>query len=163
MLLRMVMTAHSVLLMAIRKTTGGGIKTHSKQPVILQRGKAVFTGKEELPRIRISSGYTSVTGTRNTSRSDFYVFEKTPPFIGGVFLCPVPAFNLPHGFHRFCCIQRVCFSICAIWGSDLMPSSLPGSRFPVRAIGTYFLRFPVFGSCAGEDVLPVSPVRRHGG
>ena len=89
LLLRMVMTAHSVLLMAIRKTTGGGIKTHSKQPVILQRGKAVFTGKEELPRIRISSGYTSVTGTRNTSRSDFEPFEKTPSFIGGVFLCPI--------------------------------------------------------------------------
>ena len=72
------MTVRLVLPMATRRTTNGLIKGHSRQPGILQRGKIVFSGRVETRGTRISSGCTSDIATRNTSRSDFEPFEKTP-------------------------------------------------------------------------------------
>ena len=162
MLLRMAMTVRLVLPMATRRTTNGLIKGHSRQPGILQRGKTVFTGRVEPRGTRISSGCTSDTATRNTSRSDFEPFQENPRRSSAGFFLPGSRLQFGTRIPRiFPGSQNLIRSakICAICGLLLIQCPV---HCPVLA-SLVFLRFPVFGPCAGGVVLPVSTVRRLGG
>ena len=156
------MTVRSALPMATPRTTNGLIKEHSRQLVILQQGKTVFTGREAPRGTRTSSGCMSVTVTRNTGRSDFDTFEENPVVHRRGFSLPSSRLQFGTRIPRiFPGSQNLIRSakICAICGLLLIQCPV---HCPVRA-SLVFLRFPVFGPCAGGVVLPVSTVRRLGG
>ena len=95
------MTVRLASPMATRRTTNGLIKGHSRQPVILRRGKQVFTGRVEPQGTRTSSGCTIIIVIRNTSRSDFEPFEKNPVVHRRGFSLPGSRFLVGTRIYRF--------------------------------------------------------------